>query len=138
MGNLSAPSVADNNEAWDYSDLNCCVNPVIDPLSFQCSPDKDSNSIDTDRNQSTQALCGVPMPESNDRHPYLLYKNYCWIYLATPDNQWATAGLFPRIQFKKLLKVDPIYQIPNNPDYRLSELCREVINHTGGDPHTPL
>ena len=119
MGNLNAPTVADNNEAWDYSDLDCSVNPIIDPLSFKYG---ETNVIQ---------VAGFPrVPESNDLHPYLLYKKYCWVYLATPDNKWATVGLFPRIQFKKLLNVDPTYQIPNNPNYRLSELRREVINDT--------
>ncbi len=127
MGNINSASVADNDEAWDYSNLDCCVNPVIDPLSFQYSPNKDYNSTKTDTNQFEY---GTPLPKSNASHPYLLYKNYCWIYLTTPDNKWATAGLFPRMQFKKLLKINPIYQIPNHPNYRLSELCREVINDT--------
>ena len=116
MGNLNAPILADNNEVWDYSNLYCCVNPVIDPLSFQRS--------------SGENQCGIPVLESNNPHSYLLYKDYCWIYLAAPENKWATAGLFPRRQFKKLLKRDPIYQIPNNPDYHLSKLCREVVNDT--------
>lgn len=121
MGNT--PTVEDNEEAWNWSQFpNCPVNPSVDPQSVP--------HLGTDDwKQSIPLLYGSTVVTSNQRHAYLRYAGYCWLYLATPDNVWATVGLFPRIKFKKLLKINPRYQIGGS-DYKLSEITRQVINDT--------
>lgn len=116
-------SVIDNEEAWEHGMAfpDCVVNPFIDPPTFQNMLNKTSTNI---------IKCGTPIPKSNSNQPYLAYKGYCWIFLATPNNTWGTAGLFPLKKFKKLLDVDPIYQIPNNDNYNLSQLCKKIIYDT--------
>lgn len=108
MGNTN---IIDNNETWDYSHfMDCPVNPMID--------------------SSNSTFYGKEIIKSKEKHPYTQYIGYCWIYLCTRDDKWKTAGLFPITKFKKLLHADPIYQIPNNSDHLLSELCKQVIYDT--------
>ena len=111
-------STLNNDEEWDHKITfpNHPINPIIDPINFQNMLDGKCENI---------IKCGIPVSSSNDLHPYLTYKGYCWIFLATPgcitDNNWGIAGLFPLKKFKKLLAIDPIYQIPDHGNYHLSQ-----------------
>lgn len=49
--------------------------------------------------------------------------------LSTPDGKWRIAGLFQRITFKKILKINPIYQIEGN-NYSFDLLSYDVIHDT--------
>lgn len=127
MGNSA---IKDNGEVWDYTVFeNCPINPKLDIHLFQWLLNIEDKYIATFQHE--YVLCGIPLQEpTEEKHAYLRYKDYCWVYLATPDGEWSTAGLFPRSKFKHLLCINPTYQIPNGTDLSLSKLCRRVIYDT--------
>lgn len=109
--------VQDYGEKWDYSHFaHFPINPTLHAQFFTI-PYK-------------LPPCGAFLAKSDDKHAYQFYKNYCWLHLVTPDDTWSIAGLFPRKLFKKLLNANPIYQIPEKGEHRLSELCRKCVFDT--------